>query len=302
MLNKDKFRLSRIYRGPLSGKKTLLSAKSFKAGIILITLIFASFVFAQTSNIDISGSSSIVLLDGNIICADEITVQSGSSFTAENYGNVLEGNCATIITPTGDGTITLPVELTDIESLPDKFILKSAYPNPFNPTTTIQYGIPDTLWLLITYDNFENLEIQNVYNRYEFPIIDLSRGTESGELYFVTSSPQTIYYSNDYGLSWQYINEFNPGLDYTDLVGTPTFGGGIPSTLWKLITSNLIGIKETQMTDGLEQWMPQITDVQTMIGKTIGNPNGLTAKVLFKEVVTGDIQSLMFNSPLDERN
>ena len=86
-------------------------------------------------------------------------------------------------------------------------------------TIVSQYGIPDTLWLLITYDNFENLEIQNVYNRDEFPIIDLSRGTESGELYFVTSSPHTIFHSTDYGSSWQYINEFNPGLDYTDLVG-----------------------------------------------------------------------------------
>jgi len=111
--------------------------------IILITLVFASFAFAQTSTIDVSGSSSIVLLNGNTICADEITVQQNSSFTAEDYGNVLEGNCTTVITPTGGGTITLPVEITDIESLPDEFTLKSAYPNPFNPTTTIQYGIPD---------------------------------------------------------------------------------------------------------------------------------------------------------------
>ncbi len=82
-----------------------------------------------------------------------------------------------------------------------------------------QYGIPDTLWLLITYDNFENLEIQNVYNRYEFPLADLSRGTEYGELYNFADTPKTINYSNDYGLTWEYINDFNYGLDYTDLVG-----------------------------------------------------------------------------------
>lgn len=90
--------------------------------------------------------------------------------------------------------------------------------------------------------------------------------------------------------------------DLTDLVGTPSFGGGIPSVLWKLITTNLIGIKEVQMTDGLEYWEPRIQDVQTMIGRTTGNPNGLTSKVLFREKVTGDSEFLSFNVPLDERN
>ncbi len=111
--------------------------------MLLALFTITSFAFAQTSNIDISGSSSIVLLDGNSICADEITVQSGSSFTAEYFANVLEGNCTTLLTPTGTGTVTLPVELTDIESLPTVFTLNPAYPNPFNPTTTIHYGIPD---------------------------------------------------------------------------------------------------------------------------------------------------------------
>ena len=82
-----------------------------------------------------------------------------------------------------------------------------------------QYGIPDTLWLLITYDNFNNINIQNVYNRDEYTLADLSRGTEYGELYNFAGIPKTIFYSNDYGLTWEFMNEFNYGLDYTDLVG-----------------------------------------------------------------------------------
>jgi len=111
--------------------------------IILITLAFAGLACAQTSNLDIDGNSTVDLFEGVKICVDDINVQSGSSFTAYDYGQVNEGDCTTTLTPGGNGTVTLPVEITDIESLPNEFTLKSAYPNPFNPTTTIQYGIPD---------------------------------------------------------------------------------------------------------------------------------------------------------------
>ena len=112
----------------------------------LNTIIFCFpivLMFAQTSNLDVDGYSGVELFEGAKICVDDIVVQSGSSFTAYDYGQVNEGDCSTILTPGGDGTVTLPVEITDIESLPTEFTLKSAYPNPFNPTTTIQYGIPD---------------------------------------------------------------------------------------------------------------------------------------------------------------
>ncbi len=97
------------------------------------------------------------------------------------------------------------------------------------------YPIIDSLWILITYDNFETLEIQNVVNRYEYPYTDLSRGTENGELYNITSSPRTIFYSNDYGLNWQYINQFNPGLAYTDFVGGRQLG-----EVYVLVTYNAL--------------------------------------------------------------
>jgi len=111
--------------------------------LILIICLPITLTFAQNSSIDVTGTSSVYLFENNSICADEITVQQNATFTAEFYGDVLEGNCTTLLTPIGDGTVTLPVELTDVESLPDEFTVKSAYPNPFNPTTTIHYGIPD---------------------------------------------------------------------------------------------------------------------------------------------------------------
>lgn len=111
--------------------------------LILIIGLPLAFIFAQTSNLDVDGNSAVELFENTKLCVDDITVQSGSSFTAYDYGQVNKGDCTTTLTPGGDGTVTLPVELTDIESLPTEFTLKPAYPNPFNPTTTIQYGIPD---------------------------------------------------------------------------------------------------------------------------------------------------------------
>ncbi len=131
--------------------------------LILIICLPISILFAQTSSIDVSGTSSVYLIDGNSICADEITVQQNASFTAEFYGNVMESDCTTLLTPTGDGTVTLPVELTDIESLPTQFTIEPAYPNPFNPSTTICYGIPYTKELTISIYDLRGRLVSNLF-------------------------------------------------------------------------------------------------------------------------------------------
>jgi len=83
-----------------------------------------------------------------------------------------------------------------------------------------QYGIPDSLWLLITYDNFNNINIQNSYNDNEFNLSDLSKGVETGELYSLADTPQTIHYSNNYGNTWETKNSFTcPNLPIKGIVG-----------------------------------------------------------------------------------
>ena len=40
-----------------------------------------------------------------------------------------------------------------IENIPDEFVLYSNYPNPFNPTTKIDYGLPEVSNVkLVIYD------------------------------------------------------------------------------------------------------------------------------------------------------
>jgi len=75
------------------------------------------------------------------------------------------------------------------------------------------YGVNDTLWLLISHDNFENLEIQHIFNWTSCNSYSLSRGTESGELYLLRSAftgdgsrITELWYSSDFGENWTFKN------------------------------------------------------------------------------------------------
>lgn len=80
----------------------------------------------------------------------------------------------------------------------------------------------DSLWLLISYDDFENLEIQYIFNGY---IGDntLTRGYENGELYLYrrhSNHGKNLLYSNNYGQTWELKNTFNnPNLPIMNIVG-----------------------------------------------------------------------------------
>lgn len=84
---------------------------------------------------------------------------------------------------------------------------------------TEKWGEWDTLFILITHNDFEDMQLQNKFYRYEEPIGRLSRGYENGELFTLIPDKTTIRYSDDYGYSWNinnklYLNNYT-SIDFT---------------------------------------------------------------------------------------
>lgn len=132
--------------------------------ILAIFLYLTPSIFAQTSQVDIDGNSALEIFEGSKICADEVSVQNGSTLWAYDYGQIKHSDCTVILTPTGSGTITLPIEILDSVALPTEFAIETAFPNPFNPTTNIKYGIPERSSVKIVLFNVQGQIINTLFD------------------------------------------------------------------------------------------------------------------------------------------
>jgi len=80
----------------------------------------------------------------------------------------------------------------------------------------------DTLYVFLTYDKYENLELVSSVNRFEQPLRYLSRGINTGELYtFIDFENSMLRFSNDFGNSWETKNNL-----YFNNYATVDFTGG----------------------------------------------------------------------------
>jgi len=67
----------------------------------------------------------------------------------------------------------------------------------------------DTLYMFVSTDKFENLQIVKKFNFIWSEAIELTRGTNSGELYLINYSRGIIMSSNDFASTWDTISELN---------------------------------------------------------------------------------------------
>lgn len=75
-------------------------------------------------------------------------------------------------------------------------------------------SIPDSVFLLITYDDFDNLSVVKVVHEDTNIFKYLTRGNREGELFTIRNRPLTlnpfeIYYSDDFGNEFTKMNELN---------------------------------------------------------------------------------------------
>ena len=74
--------------------------------------------------------------------------------------------------------------------------------------------IPDSVFFLITYDNFVNLTIKHAYHKHEYIQNYIRRGNNNGEIFTIRNRPFSfdpfeIYYSENFGDSFILKNEIN---------------------------------------------------------------------------------------------
>ena len=74
--------------------------------------------------------------------------------------------------------------------------------------------IPDSVFFLITYDNFENLTIKYAYHKHEYLQNYIRRGNNIGEIFTIRNRPFSfdpfeIYYSENFGDSFILKNKIN---------------------------------------------------------------------------------------------
>lgn len=64
-------------------------------------------------------------------------------------------------------SLVIAIEVTDIVAIPEKFELKPAYPNPFNPITNIQYALPNDSKVRLSIYDISGTLVATLVNRRE---------------------------------------------------------------------------------------------------------------------------------------
>ncbi|WP_421773143.1 T9SS type A sorting domain-containing protein [Gracilimonas sp.] len=148
---------------------------------------FKAEVCLSLQQIDLSNFDTALLA-----IAKRATDQSEWNVLSSSLTENQESICASEINSFSDFTIVeRPQQNTNVSvedhDVPHTFALKNAYPNPFNPTTTISYSIPDAENVRLTVYNLVGQKISTLINEKQSAGIyqvDFDAGQLSSGIYF----------------------------------------------------------------------------------------------------------------------
>ncbi len=105
--------------------------------LLIIMLLSTSVIFPK-SRVIITGESSIIIEstnNTNLIASKIETVSGGKLMMIDVQDNEISKNI-------NDANETKAEAIVGFDNgLPTEFVIEKAYPNPFNPTTRIRYGV-----------------------------------------------------------------------------------------------------------------------------------------------------------------
>jgi hypothetical protein len=137
---------------------------------------------AQASNIFWQVAGQVTLgttaaMKGIILCQTQIAMSTGAT---------LDGRALAQTAVTLDGnTVTTPATVTAVQNdlAPQEFELFQSYPNPFNPSTTIQYSLEKTAQVSLKVYNLLGIEVATLVNgRQEAGKYTVPFSTNTGKL------------------------------------------------------------------------------------------------------------------------
>ena len=76
------------------------------------------------------------------------------------------------------------------------------------------WNIIDTMYFFISYDNFNNLTLLTKFNFMNGEQVELSRGNNSGSVYLFNKTRKNLYFSDNYGETFNVIEKFNLPDDF----------------------------------------------------------------------------------------
>ena len=133
-----------------------------------------------------SGCTSGTRVVGTVVYTNRIMIDTDGHYlhTVGNNSASLSAICGTPIDPPMDTLPVIPADRKPDAGLPDVFALHANYPNPFNPSTSIQFDLPSPCHVTLDIFNIAGQKVATVADRaYEagFHTVEWDGRTSGGQ-------------------------------------------------------------------------------------------------------------------------